>query len=168
MIYLSIRQMNKMLGQLDTWLVKATEYAQKKSFDANTLLVSRLAPDQFPFVRQVQLSGDHAKFAAARLTGKESPKHADDEQTIDALHARIRSVRSWLDGFHAHDFEGAHKRVITLPRWEGKGLTGEDYLLEYSMPNFFFHLTHAYAILRHNGLDVGKKDYVGQLSFRDP
>jgi hypothetical protein len=168
MIYQSIRQMNKMLGQLDTWLVKTTEYAQKKPFDANTLLTFRLAPDQHPFVRQVQLCCDHAKFAPARLTGKEAPTHADDEQTIDGLHARIRSVRAWVDGFHAASFEGAEKRVVTLPRWEGKGLTGEDYLIEYAMPNFFFHVTHAYAILRHNGLDLGKKDYIGQLSLRAP
>jgi uncharacterized protein len=168
MIYQSIRQMNKMLGQLDTWLVKTTEYAQKKPFDANTLLAFRLAPDQYPFVRQVQLSCDHAKFAPARLTSKEAPKHADDEQTIDSLRARIRSVRSWLDGFSAADLEGAEKRVVTLPRWEGKGLMGEDYLLEYAMPNFYFHLTHAYAILRHNGLDLGKKDYVGPLSLCAP
>jgi hypothetical protein len=168
MIYQSIRQMNKMLGQLDAWLVKATEYAQKKPFDVNTLLVFRLAPDQFPFARQVQLSCDHAKFAPARLTGKEAPNHPDDEQTIDALHARIRSVRTWIDGFHASDFEGAGKRLITLPRWEGKGLLGEHYLLEYAFPNFYFHVTHAYAILRHNGLDLGKKDYVGELSLRAP
>jgi hypothetical protein len=102
------------------------------------------------------------------LVGKEAPKHADDEQTIESLHARIRSVRTWLDGFNAADFEGAETRVVTLPRWEGKGLMGEDYLLEYAMPNFSFHLTHAYAILRHNGLDIGKKDYVGPLSLRAP
>jgi hypothetical protein len=168
MIYESIRQMHKMLGQLDTWLVKATDYAQKKPFDANTLLVFRLAPDQFPFVRQVQISCDHAKFAPARLTGKEAPTHPDDEQSIDALRARIRSVRAWLDSFDAGSFEGAAKRVITLPRWEGKGLTGEDYLLEYAQPNFYFHVTHAYAILRHNGIDLGKKDYVGPMSLRAP
>jgi hypothetical protein len=168
MIYQSIRQMNKMLGQLDAWLVKATEYAQKKAFDANTLLVSRLAPDQYPFVRQVQLGCDHAKFAPARLTGKEAPKHADDEQTIDGLRNRIRSVRTWLDGFNATDFEGAEKRVVTYQRWEGKVMMGEDYLLEHAMPQFYFHLTHAYAILRHNGVDIGKMDYLGQLSLRAP
>jgi hypothetical protein len=168
MLYQSIRQMNKLLGQLDTWLVKTTEYAQKKSFDANTLLVFRLAPDQFPFVRQVQSSCDHAKFAAARLTGKEAPKHADDEQTIEALHARIRSVRTWLDGFNAADFEGAEKRVITYPRWEGKVMSGDDYFREHAQPNFFFHFTHAFAILRHNGVDIGKKDYLGPLSLRAP
>jgi uncharacterized protein len=168
MIYPSIRQMNKLLGQLDTWLVKATEFAQKKSFDVNTLLVFRLAPDQYPFVRQVQLSCDHAKFAPARLTGKEAPKHPDDEQTIESLRSRIQSVRAWLDGFSAADLAGAEHRVVTLPRWEGKGLTGEDYLLEYAIPNFYFHVTHAYAILRHNGVDLGKKDYVGPLSLRAP
>ena len=168
MIYRSIRQMDKMLGQLDAWLVKATEYAQKKPFDVTTLLVFRLAPDQYPFVRQVQLSCDHAKFAPARLTGKEAPKHPDDEQTIDSLRARIRSVRSWLDAFRAADFEGAEERLVALPRWEGKGLTGEDYLLEYAMPNFYFHVTHAYAILRHNGVDLGKKDYVGQVRLVTP
>lgn len=168
MIYQSIRQMNKMLGQLETWLVKTTEYAKKKSFDANTLLVFRLAPDQFPLVRQVQLSCDHAKFSAARLTGKEAPKHADDEQTIEALHARIRSVRAWLDGFVAADFEGAEKRVVTYPRWEGKVMIGEEYFREQATPNFFFHITHVFAILRHNGVDLGKKDYLGPLSLRAP
>jgi hypothetical protein len=168
MIYQSIRQMNKMLGQLDTWLVKTTEYAQKKAFDANTLLTFRLAPDQYPLVRQVQLSCDHAKFAPARLTDKEAPKHPDDEQTVESLHARIRSVRTWIDGFSASDLEGAEKRVVLLPRWEGKGLIAEDYLLEYAMPNFYFHVTHAYAILRHNGVDLGKKDYVGQVRLVTP
>jgi len=166
MIYQSIVQMKKMLGQLDTWLTKTSEFAQKKSFDANTLLAARLAPDQFPFVRQVQNSCDTAKLAVARLTGKEAPKHADDEQTIEALHARIHSVTAWLDGVSAKDFEGAAKRIITNPRWEGKVMSGEDYFLEHAVPNFYFHLAHAFAILRHNGVDIGKKDYLGQLSLK--
>jgi hypothetical protein len=160
--------MHKMLGHLDAWLVKAAEYAQKKPFDVNTLLVFRLAPDQHPFVRQIQLTCDHAKFSPARITGKEAPVHPDDEQTVDALHARIRSVRTWIDGFQAGDFAGAEKRLVLLPRWEGKGLLAEDYLLEYSMPNFYFHLSHSYAILRHNGVDLGKKDFIGTVSLRSP
>ena len=168
MIYQSIRQMKKMLGQLDTWLDKTSEYAKKKSFDANTLLAFRLAPDQFPFVRQVQTACDTAKFAVARLTGKEAPKQADDEQTIEALHARVRSVVAWLDGFTAKDFAGAETRTVTTPRWEGKVMTGEDYLLEHAMPNFFFHTTDVFAMLRHNGVDIGKKDYLGTLSLRSP
>jgi hypothetical protein len=166
MIYQSILQMKKMLGQLETWLDKATEYAKKKSFDANNLLAYRLAPDQFAFVRQVQSSCDTAKFAVARLTGKEAPKHADDEQTIEALHARVRSVNAWLDGFSAADFDGAEKRVVTNPRWEGKVMTGDAYFHEHAVPNFYFHLVHTFAILRHNGVEIGKKDYLGNLSLR--
>jgi hypothetical protein len=160
--------MHKLLGQLDTWLGKAAEYAQKKPFDVNTLLVSRLAPDQFPLSRQIQIACDHAKFAPARLAGKESPSYPDDETTVEALQARIHKVRTFIDGFHASDFAGAEKRVIVMPRWEGKGLVAEDYLLEYAMPNFYFHLTHAYAILRHNGVDLGKKDYIGSMNLRAP
>ncbi|HXX67044.1 MAG TPA: DUF1993 domain-containing protein [Polyangiaceae bacterium] len=168
MFYQSIRQMHKMLGRLDAWLVKTSEFAQKKSFDANTVLAFRLAADQYPFVRQVQLSCDHAKFAPARLTGREAPKHPDDEQTIDSLRTRVGSVRSWLESFAATDFEGAEKRIVTYPRWEGKVMLGEDYLVEHAMPQFYFHVTHAYAILRHNGVDIGKKDYLGPLSLRAP
>jgi hypothetical protein len=168
MFYAAFRQTNKMLGQLDTWLVKATEYAQKKAFDANTLLSSRLAPDQYPLVKQVQLCCDHAKFAPARLTGKEAPKHPDDEQTIDSLRARVHSVRTWLESFDAAAFEGAEKRFVSLSKWEGKGLMGDVYLFEHALPQFFFHLTHTYAILRHNGIDLGKKDYLGPLSLRAP
>jgi hypothetical protein len=166
MTYDAILQMKKMLGNLDKWLDSAAAYAQKKPFDANVLLSCRLAPDQFPFVRQVQSACDTAKFAAARLSGKEAPKHPDDETTIDALHARVRSVIAWLDGFTAKDFEGAETRTITNPRWEGKVMSGADYFREHSTPNFYFHVTHAYAILRHNGVDLGKRDYLGPLSLR--
>jgi uncharacterized protein len=81
---------------------------------------------------------------------------------------RVRSVISYLDGFSAADFEGAATRVVTQPRWEGKVMTGEDYLLEHAVPNFFFHATHVYAILRHNGVDIGKRQYLGTLSLRNP
>ena len=166
MIYDAILQMKKMLGQLDKWLEAATAFSQKKSFDPNTLLGARLAPDQFPLVRQVQSTCDTAKFAAARLSGKEPPKHEDNEATIEALHARIHAVIAWLDGFAAKDFEGAETRVVTNPRWEGKVMHGADYFNEHSVPNFYFHLVHTYAILRHNGVDVGKRDYLGTMSLR--
>jgi hypothetical protein len=168
MIYESIGQMKKMLHNLDKWLDAAAAFATKKSFDPNVFLTFRLAPDQFAFVRQVQSSCDTAKFAAARLTGKEAPRHADDEQTIDALKARARSTVSWLDGLTAQDFEGAEKRVVTNPRWEGKVMSGADYFHEHAVPNFYFHATHAFAILRHNGVEIGKKDYLGALSLRAP
>jgi hypothetical protein len=168
MYYETLFEMKKMLGQLDKWLDLATAFAQTKSFDANVFVGMRLAPDQFAFVRQVQSACDTAKLAAARLSGKVAPSHPDTEQTIDELHARVRSVIAYLDGYSAKDFEGAATRVITQPRWEGKVMTGADYFREYAIPNFFFHVTHAYAILRHNGVGLGKRDYLGTQSFKDP
>jgi hypothetical protein len=168
MIYQTIHHMQKTLGQLDTWLDAASAYAKKKSFDPNVFLSCRLAPDQFAFVRQVQSACDTAKFAAARLSGKDAPQHADDEQTIDALKARVASVTLWLGAFTAKDFEGAEKRVITNPRWEGKVMSGADYFQEHAVPNFYFHTVHTFAILRHNGVDIGKKDYLGPLSLHAP
>jgi hypothetical protein len=128
----------------------------------------RLAPDQFAFARQVQAACDTVKLAAARLAGKEAPSHPDTEQTLDDLRAHVRTLLSYLDGFSEKDFEGAATRVVTTPRWEGKVMTGADYFLEHAVPNFFFHITHAYAILRHNGVSLGKRDYLGTLSQRAP
>jgi hypothetical protein len=161
----SAPQLKKMLTQLDTWLDTATEHAKKKSFDPNVLVQARLAPDQYPLVRQVQSACDTAKFACARLTGKDAPKHPDTEQTVDELHARIRSVTSYLDTFKAADFAGAETRAVELPFLEGKKIVGERYLCEMALPNFYFHLVTAYAILRHNGVDLGKRDFIGSLTL---
>jgi hypothetical protein len=161
-------QMKKQLGQLEKWLDAATAFAKEKSFDPNVFLGFRLAPDQFPFSVQVQVACDTAKLAAARLSGKEAPSHPDTEKTIDELRARVRSVIAYLDGFSPKDFEGAATRSVTQPRWEGKTMAGADYFVEHAVPNFFFHLSHAYAILRHNGVTVGKRDYLGALSLRAP
>ncbi len=166
MYFETVRQMRKMLGQLDKWLDAATAYAQSRKFDPNNLLTSRLAPDQFPFVKQVQSTCDTAKLVAARLSGKQPPSHPDTEQSLPELQARIRTVAGYLEGFTSADFEGAATRVITTPRWEGKVMSGADYYLEHGMPNFFFHLTHAYAILRHNGVELGKKDFLGPVSLK--
>ena len=166
MIYETIRQMHKMLGQLDKWLATAQEHGKKKSFDPNVFVTMRLAPDQFAFARQVQSACDTVKLATARLTGKDAPSHPDTEQTLDELRARVAAVRTWVDGFSAKDFEGAADRTITQPRWEGKTMRGQDYFLEHAVPNFFFHATHAYAILRHGGVDLGKRDYLGPLSLK--
>src|SRR5580658_3511063 len=168
MYYETICQMKKMLGQLEKWLDAAQAFATTKSFDANLFLGFRLAPDQFAFARQLQIACDTAKLAASRLTGKEAPTHPDSEQTIDELRVRVRAVIAYLDGFSAKDFQGAATRRVTQPRWEGKFMTGADYFLEHAIPNFFFHLTHVYAILRHNGVSVGKSDYLGTLSLRSP
>jgi len=161
-------QMKKMLGQLDKWLEAAGDYAKTKSFDPNVFLSLRLAPDQFAFARQVQTACDTPKLAVSRLTGREAPKHPDTETTLDELRARIQSVRGFLSEFSEKDFDGAATRVVSTPRWGGKVMSGADYFREHAVPNFFFHITHAYAILRHNGVSLGKSDYLGPLSQRTP
>jgi uncharacterized protein len=168
MYFETFAQFKKHLGQVDKWLEAASEHGKTKSFDPNVLLAQRLAPDQFAFARQVQTMCDTAKLAASRLTGKDAPKQADNETTIEELRARVRSVIAYLDNLSAKDFEGAANRVVTQPRWEGKVMTGANYFMEHALPNFFFHLTHTYAILRHNGVNLGKRDYLGTLSLSAP
>lgn len=168
MFYPFHRQMKKMLGQLDKWLEAAEAHAKAKGFDPGILVESRLAPDQFAFVRQVQAACDTAKLATVRLTAKPAPEHPDTETTLPELRARIRSVIAYLEGVSEADYAGAATRVITTPRWEGKVMNGADYFMEHALPNFFFHVTHAYAILRHNGVTVGKRDYLGAQTRRDP
>ncbi len=167
MVAAQIAQFTKMLENLDRWLDKAEAHAAKKSFDVNVLAAARLAPDQYPLSRQVQAACDAAKFAAARLSGQEPPKHPDTETTFPELKARVASVLGYLKTFTPASFEGASSRVVPLSFLPGKGLAGEDYLNELSAPNFYFHVTTAYAILRHNGVDVGKSDYMGSLNLRD-
>ena len=164
MYFQTFRQMKKMLGQLDKWLEASETFAKSRSFEPNLFLDVRFAPDQFAFVRQVRATCDVAKLAASRLTGKEAPTHPDTETTMEELHARVRSVIAYLDGFTEKDFAGAATKVITQARWEGKVMTGADYFLEHGLPNFFFHITHTYALLRANGVPVGKRDYLGALT----
>lgn len=161
-------QFQKSLAQLDKWLDAAAVYAQSRSFDPNVFVGLRLAPDQFAFGKQVQATCDMAKLAASRLTGKEAPAHPDTETTLAELQVRVRSVITFLRGLSEQDFAESATRVVTQPRWEGKVMSGADYFLEHGMPNFFFHLTHSYAILRHYGVPVGKRDYLGVLSLKTP
>ena len=168
MYYDLFLEMKKMLGQVGTWLDKAEAHAKEKNFDPNLFVSFRLAPDQLAFARQIQIACDTAKLGASRLTGKEAPSHADNEQTVEELRARLKSVISYLDGFSEKDFEGAATRSVTQPRWEGKVMTGKDYFIEHVQPNFYFHAAHTYAILRHNGVPVGKRDYLGALTQRLP
>ena len=161
-------QLKKQLRQLDQWIGTAAAFAETKKFEPNSILGFRLAPDQFAFARQVQVACDTAKLAASRLTGKDAPSHPDTEQTLEELSARVRSVRAYLEGLSASDFAEAATRVITQPRWEGKVMTGADYFLEHAQPNFFFHTVHAYAILRHIGVPLGKRDYLGAVTLRAP
>jgi hypothetical protein len=169
MIYaLTVPQFSKMLDNLSAILHKAAAYADSKKFDVAVLLNSRLAPDQFALIRQVQICCDTAKLGVARLTGTldQAPKHADDETTLAQLLQRIEDTKQYLAGFSAADFDEAATRTISQPRWEGKTLTGEQFLIQHMLPNFYFHLTTAYAILRHNGVDVGKKDYLGPMPYQ--
>ena len=164
---LTVPHFEKSLQNLERWIDKALDFAKAKRFDADTLLTARLAPDQHPLVRQIQTACDNAKLVCARLTGKPVAPHPDTEQTWDEVRARIRSVREIVASFAPADFEGADTRSVSLPWLPGKVLSGKDYLLQFGLPNFGFHLVTAYAILRHNGVDLGKVDFIGSLPFRD-
>jgi hypothetical protein len=161
-------QMTKGLGQLNKWLDAAAEYAKTKNVDPNVFASQRLALDQFPLTRQVQICCDTAKLAASYLSGKAAPTHADNEQTLEELKTRVQSTIAYLETLGAVDFNDAATRVVSQPRWKGEWMTGEDYLIQHAIPNFFFHLTTAYAILRHNGVNLGKRDYLGQQTKRPP
>jgi uncharacterized protein len=163
----SVPQLVRMLGNLERWLETAGEYAKTKKFEPAVLLQLRLAPDQHPFVRQVQTSCDTAKFAVARLTGKEAPKHPDVEQSLEELTQRIRATSAFVSSARPADFEGAEARKVVLPFMPDKFFHGKDYLVEFVLPNFYFHVTTAYAILRHNGVALGKMDFLGAISLHD-
>ena len=164
-----IVQFSKLLGNLSAMLDTAAAHAAAKKFDMEVLLQARLAPDQFNLLRQVQVACDTAKLGAARLADKESgaPSHPDTEQSLAEIKARLQSVIAYLGSFSAADFTGAAERRITTPRWKGKSLSGEEFLTQHALPNMYFHVTTAYAILRHNGVEVGKKDFLGDLPYRD-
>jgi hypothetical protein len=163
----TVTHFEKTLNVVEKWIDKAQEHAKNKNFDADTLLSARLAPDMFPLVRQFQSICDQTKLCCARLTAKEVPSHADNEKTWEEIRTRIGAAREVLKGFKPADFEGAEKRQVTLPWMPGKYLLGKDYLQQFALPNYHFHLTMAYALLRHNGVSLGKADFIGGLPFQD-
>jgi uncharacterized protein len=151
------------LTSLRAILQKAAAHAETKKFDAAVLVSSRLAPDMFPLSRQVQIASDAAKGAAARLTGTEPPKFEDTEKTLDELVARIDKTIDYLKSFNAAQFEGAAERVVNLKTPRGElTFTGINFLRHWALPNFFFHVTTTYNLLRHNGVEIGKADYLGR------
>jgi hypothetical protein len=150
-----------MLKNLDSWLQAGVAYAQQKGFESDVLAQARLAPDQYELVRQVQSACDSAKFAAAYLSNQKAPAHPDVEKTMAELSARIRTCVAYLDKFKASDFTGAEERRVGPPWMQGKTVRGDHYLMRLSTPNFYFHVTTAYAILRHNGVQLGKADFIG-------
>ena len=150
------------LKGLTTVLRKAAAHAEAKGFDPTALLQARLYPDMFPLIRQVQICTDFAKGSMARLAGDEPPAWADDEVGFDDLIARVEKASAYVAAFDAARIDGSEDRDITLVRrGQTSVVKGQTYLLDQAMPNFYFHLTTAYAILRHNGVEVGKKDYLG-------
>lgn len=159
----SIPLFTQMLGGLKSVLAKADAHAVAKNIDPNALLQARLYPDMFPLLKQVQVATDFAKGVAHRLADVEVPKMEDAELTFADLQARIDTVLGWMDGLDAAQFEGAATREIVTQAGtpKEKRFTGQSYLVNYGLPHFFFHTTTAYNILRHNGVEVGKRDYIG-------
>lgn len=163
---MTVPQFAKTLHNLNLILDKAEAFSQEKKFESDVLMNDRLYPNMFNFIRQVQIACDTAKLCASRLSGKEAPVNDDSEKTLGDLKKRIQQTINYLETFSAKDFEGAETKHITQPRWEGKYLTGKEYVIHHAIPNIYFHVTTAYAILRHNGVEVGKKDYLGELPFK--
>lgn len=164
---LTVPQLVKTLRNLDRWLWLAGTHAEKTQTPVDSLMTARLAPDQYNLVRQVQVATDNAKFIPGRLTGKEWPSHPDTETTLEQLHARIASVQGYIETFTADDFAEVERRKIRLP-WmkEDQWLQPLDYLVQFGLPNFYFHVVTAYAILRHKGVPLGKNDYIGGLPMQ--
>jgi hypothetical protein len=167
MYYQVISQCTQILKNLETCLDKAEQHAAAKKFDLGVLLASRLAPDMKDFIYQVQSACDYVKAGAAWLSGQTPPKHEDNEQTIDELRARIRKTVAFAESVKEAQYAGASERKVKLSWAPGKLIGGEDYLLQITIPNTFFHIAMAYAILRHNGVDVGKMDFLGPINLVD-
>ena len=152
----------RMLSNVNVWLDKAETHASAKKFDSSVYLSARLAPDMLTFTKQIQIACDTAKFCVARLAGVESPKFEDKETTITELRERIDATIAYVKSVPAAQIDGSEEKDITIPRRDGSTIMkGEAYLKHFALPNFFFHVTTAYALLRHNGVELGKMDYLG-------
>ncbi len=164
---LSVVQMSTMLRNLDGQLDKVVAFAEAKDISPDSFVGFRLAPDMRPLAFQVQAACDTAKFTAGRLTGLEAPKHEDDETTIVQLKQRIAVTLEWLSSVDESHFAGAAEREVRLSFLPGKGAKGDDYLREMAIPNFYFHVTTAYALMRLAGVDLGKRDFITTLTLHD-
>ena len=156
------------LNALSAVLEKAEAYAKARKFDATALLNSRLAPDMFALTRQVQIATDQAKNASSRLAGVEPPRYEDNETTIEQLRARIAKTVAYVKTLDPKKIDGSADREITFPLGPtDKGhMKGDNYLNHFVLPNFYFHLTAAYAILRHCGIELGKRDFLGAIPMK--
>jgi uncharacterized protein len=153
----------RMLTNLRAWLDKAEVHAAARKFDSANYLALRLAPDMLPLNRQIQIASDSAKGALGRLAGQPLPKWEDNEACLADLRARVDKTIDYVRGFDAAQIDGSEAREITIPRRTGEPLRfdGETFLKHYALPNFYFHLTTAYALLRNAGVELGKSDYLG-------
>lgn len=162
MYHASIPVFTRQLSNLSTILGIAVAYADEKKIEQSVFLNARLAPDMFPLCRQVQIACDGAKAGTALLAEVEAPSCADDETTFAELQARIAQTLSFLASLNAAQIDGSEARTVTLKRRDKEThFAGQVFLLDHVLPNFYFHLTTAYAILRHNGVPVGKRDFLG-------
>jgi uncharacterized protein len=165
----SVPVFTSMLGNLDHFLVQAAAHAEAKKFDPANLLAARLAPDMLPLTRQVLIACDASKLCMARLSGIEAPKYEDNETTIEQLRERIAKTIAFIDTVPADKVDGSEDKDITFPVGRDgatRTMKGEAYLKHWAYPNFFFHVTTAYALLRHNGVELGKSQYL--LGARAP
>ncbi len=160
----SVPIFKQMLNSVQAILNKAEEHATAKKIDADVFLRARLSPDMFPLLRQVQIAADFAKGISARLAGVEVPEYTDTEMNFADLRERIAKTLAFIDSLPAKQFEGSESREVVLRPGtpKEKKLAGQAYLINYGLPQFFFHVTTTYAILRHNNVELGKRDYMGE------
>jgi hypothetical protein len=164
MVYAQITQFTKMLHTLSRLLYKAQQHAEANNFEPEVLLNARLSPDMLPLTSQIQMACDTARLATSVLTGKPIPAFKDTEKTVPELKALIEKTIAHVASMKESDFSGWEERIVAPPGWSGAFL-GKDYFYQHGVPNFFFHIVTAYAILRHKGVRVGKMDYIGHLPF---
>ena len=159
----SVPVFKQLLGALGEMLAKAEAHATEKKIDPDALLQARLYPDMFPLVRQVQIACDFARSVSARLAGADVPVYDDKQAGFEELRGLVASTIAFIDGLDATGFDGSQTRELVLRPGTPKErrIAGQAYLLSYGLPQFFFHVTTAYALLRHNGVELGKKDYMG-------
>lgn len=167
MYFQVVTQCTQSLKTLESWLDKAEQHAAARKFDVGVLLNGRLAPDQKPFIYPVQSACDYVKGAAAWLSGQTPPKHADTEQTVAELRGRIQKTVTFAEDVKEEQYAGAADRKVSFSWAPGKVMGGTDYLLQMVVPNLYFHLATAYSVLRHNGVDVGKMDFLGPINLVD-
>ena len=168
MYYQALSQLAQNMKSIEIWLDKAEAFAAAKKFDINVLLNGRLAPDMKPFIYQVQSASDYVKGGAAWLSGQKPPTYEDNERTVGELRARIQKTIAYVVSVKKEKYADAGRQKVSMSFGPpGKVLVGKDYLLQIVIPNAYFHLAMAYAILRHHGVDVGKMDFLGPIDWID-